>query len=55
MSEDVLTGLPYLDQILGKSLSGFDDKNVSDLLSLYSVMLKYRSHEIHNQLCGSFL
>jgi hypothetical protein len=51
----MLSGLPYLDQIDGKSLSGLDDKNVNNFLNLYSVKLKYRSHEIHDQLCGSFL
>ena len=50
----MLTGLPYLDQINGKSLSGLDDKNASDFLNLSSVMLKYRLHEIHNQLCEVF-
>jgi len=30
-----LTGLPYLDQIDGKSLSGLNDKKASEFLSLY--------------------
>ena len=38
----MLTGLPFLDQIDGKSLSGLDDKNASDFeFVLNSVQISF--------------